>query len=226
MPLPIIAASLILPLKRSLTSIGRSDHRKVPFPPLPELWSFDTSLGPVGTWRPDWEGLRERGLRPRDIALGGDSSGAGLAMALLAVLLARGERPAALHALCPWADLTLSGRSLLVNGWSDPMIPVRRLPEIADLYLAGADPRDPRASPIFADFPGAPPTLIQVGAREALLSDAERAAARLREFGGEVVLEVWPGAPHDWPMLDGWVPESRDALIHAARFLREALTAP
>src|SRR5271169_6755429 len=41
-------------------------------------------------------------------------------------------------------------------------------------YLAGADPRDPRCSAIFADMHGLPPLLIQVGENEILYDDAIR----------------------------------------------------
>jgi monoterpene epsilon-lactone hydrolase len=34
---------------------------------------------------------------------------------------------------------------------------------LASYYLAGADPRTPYASPLYADPTGLPPTLIQVG---------------------------------------------------------------
>jgi acetyl esterase/lipase len=169
--------------------------------------------------RAAWEGLRAEGYRPGDLALGGDSAGGGLALALLADILGRGERPAALVLFSPWADLTLSGESLARLGPGDPLIPVSRMAEVAARYLAGADPSDPRATPILADFPGAPAALIQVGAEEALLSDAERAALRL---GPGAVLERWPGCPHGWQLLDGWVPEARAALCRAADFLQEA----
>jgi acetyl esterase/lipase len=167
-----------------------------------------------------WDGLAALGLRPSGVALGGDSAGGGLALSLLSLLLARGERPAALALVSPWTDLTLSGESLRSHGPRDALIPVERMAEVVALYLGGADPRDPRASPAFADYPGAPPALIQVGDREALLSDAEAVAARLRAGGGEVTLDLWPHAPHVWHAFDGLVPESRAALARMAAFLQ------
>jgi acetyl esterase/lipase len=168
-----------------------------------------------------WDHLRACGYPPEGIVLAGDSAGGGLALALLARVLAQGERPAGLVAFSPWTDLSLSGRTLGSAG--EVLLPVGRMREAAGAYLGGADPRDPRASPLFAAFPGAPPVLIQVGGGEALADDSERMAARLREAGAEVVLQVWEGCPHVWQMFDGWVPEARAALIEAAGFIQTSL---
>jgi acetyl esterase/lipase len=167
-----------------------------------------------------WDGLALLGYRGADIVLGGDSAGGGLALALLAGLLARGECPAGAVLFSPWTDLTLSDPEVFRRGRHDPLLPVERMAEVRDLYLAGADPTDPRASPVLADFAGAPPVLIQTGAEEALRSDSERVAARIRATGGEVTLELWPGCPHVWQMGDGWLPEARAALRTAARFVQ------
>lgn len=173
--------------------------------------------------RAAWAALMALGYRPEDVVIGGDSAGGGLALGLLARLLAEGQRPAGLFALSPWTDLTLSGESLATLGPRDPVLPVERMAEVRDLYLAGADPADPRASPLFAHFPGAPPVLIQVGAEEALLSDSQRIAERLRAEGGAVDLDPWPGCLHVWQMGDGWLPESRAALRKVAQFIQDSL---
>lgn len=167
-----------------------------------------------------WEALGTLGYGPGDIVLAGDSAGGGLAAGLLAQVLARGERPAAALFFSPWTDLTLSGESLRQNGPRDPILPVERIGEITALYLGEADAQDPRASPVLGDFPDAPPVLIQTGAEEALLSDSEGLAARLRAGGGEVTLDLWPGCPHVWHLGDGWLPESRAALRKAAQFVQ------
>ncbi len=167
-----------------------------------------------------WDSLMSRGYRPADIILGGDSAGAGLMLALLAQLTQRAEAPAAAYAMSPWTDLTMSGESLATFATSDPIIPVARMGEVAALYLAGAAPDDPRASPLFARFAAPPPVLIQVGAEEALRDDATRIADVLRTAGGSVELRLWPGAPHVWHLLDGWVPEARAGLREVAGFIQ------
>ncbi len=167
-----------------------------------------------------WAQLRKIGYQPADIVLGGDSAGGGLMLALLADLTQRSERPAGAFALSPWTDLTMAGESLHVS--TEAVLPVSRIEEAADMFLAGADRNDPRASPLFAKFDAPPPVLIQVGAQEALADDARRMAIVLRDFGGEVMLDEWDTALHVFQILDGWVPESRRALRQIAKFVQSS----
>lgn len=162
-----------------------------------------------------WDRLIAAGYRADDIALAGDSAGGNLVFGLLSTLLQRGERPACVIGFSPWTDMTLSGESLTTNADNDPLLPVGRMAEVVGLYLQGADPVQPLASPLFADFPNPPPTLVQVGAEEILLSDAERIADRT---GAR--LEVWPNCPHVWQMFDPRLPEARDAMRQAGDFIQ------
>jgi epsilon-lactone hydrolase len=82
--------------------------------------------------------------------------------------------PAAAVVLSPWTDLALTGQSLTEYGCSDPMVPVELMPRAVEVYLAGADPRSPYASPLYGDPADLPPTLIYVGGDEALRDDAVR----------------------------------------------------
>ncbi len=123
-----------------------------------------------------WDGLVAAGHAPGSILLGGDSSGGGLMLALLARLLARGQRPAAALAFSPWTDLTGSGASLVENAGADPMLPVSRYAEACGYYLAGTDPADPGASPLYARFPGCPPVWLHVSQTEILRDDTLRMA--------------------------------------------------
>src|SRR5690606_13021431 len=95
---------------------------------------------------------------PGRILVGGDSAGGGLALGLLHALLAEGAAPpAAVITFSPWVDLTESGESLRSLARRDALIPVGRFAAIRDLYLGGANRRDPRCSPVFGRFRGAPP---------------------------------------------------------------------
>lgn len=162
-----------------------------------------------------WDHLISAGWQPEQIVIAGDSAGGNLVFGLLAQVLARGQRPAGVVAFSPWGDLTLSGESIAANAQADPLIPVSRMQEAVDLYLAGADPRDPRASPIFADYPNPPPVLIQVGKDEVLLSDSEVLAQKTG-----ATLDIWPRVPHVWQMFDGRLPEARAAMKQAAAFIQ------
>ncbi len=199
--------------KMSGLRIVAPDYRLAPEHPLPAALEDAVAA---------WDGLVAEGLSPTRIALAGDSAGGGLALALLAVLCARGTPPVAVVAFSPWTDLTASGASVLQNT-ADPIFPGERMGDLTGFCLADVPPTDPRISPLFAEFPGAPPCLIQVGSTEVLRDDSVRMAERLRGFGAEVALEVWPDCPHVWQMF-GILPEAGRALKAAARFLRERLT--
>lgn len=173
-----------------------------------------------------WEALIAQGYRPENLVLSGDSAGAALAFALLSRLCARGTPPAGAFAFSPWFDLTGASPSVQANAASDPMLAGHRLPEAAQFYLQGHPADDPEASPIFADFPGCPPVLLQTAETEILSDDALRMEEKLRRAGAEVLLQLWPGVPHAWQMMDGLLPESREALRDAARFVTRVLTVP
>jgi epsilon-lactone hydrolase len=174
-----------------------------------------------------WDALAARGITADKIALGGDSAGGGLALALLAHLCANNlPRPACVFAFSPFADLTLSGPSITANAQREILLPVQRLQDLRARVLQGADPCDPRISPLFGQFEGAPPVLLQVARSEILLDDSRRMAEVLRAAGAEVSLQEWGNLPHVWQFFHGWLPEARVALTQAASFINSALPAP
>ena len=167
-----------------------------------------------------WDDLMARGYDPSKIVIGGDSAGGGLALALLAALCARGERPAGIFTMSPWTDLTLSGESVDQNAAVDAIIPADRMGDAARMYHAETPADDPRVSPLFADFDAPPPAFFQVGSPEVLADDTYRMAEVLRSVGGEVEVQTWHDAPHVWHLGEYWVPEARAALHDIARFVQ------
>ncbi len=197
------------------TSVLYFDYRLAPEHPFPA--ALDDA---VTVYR--WLAAR---IDPRRIAVVGDSAGGGLALGTLCRLRDEGlPLPAAAVAISPWTDLALTGPSLQSNAAADPMMDVTRLPAFADLYLAGADARHPYASPLHGDAAGLPPTLIQVGSDEILRDDALRMAARLQEAGCNAEIEVWPRMPHAWHLYARILPEGREAIARAGRFVQNWLS--
>ena len=166
-----------------------------------------------------WAALRAQGLEARQIVLGGDSAGGGLALALLSHLCRAGTPPAGAFAFSPWTDMTLSGASLQENADRDHYLPARRLDEVRDMVLQGFDPADPHVSPLFADFPDAPPVLIHVAESEILRDDAVRMATVLP--GAEIRLAG--DLPHVWPFFYAVLPEALATLGETAAFIRRCL---
>ncbi len=165
--------------------------------------------------------LVESGVAPSELTVAGDSAGGNLS-ALLAQRLRDkgGERPACLYMISPATDLSLSGESIATRADVDPMLSPAWIRQCVDAYLGDTPARAPDVSPLFADHNALPPTLIQVGSDEILLSDAERYAARSFDAGVDVTLEVWNGLFHDFQLFGLLIPEARDALARAGRFIR------
>ncbi|WP_457650007.1 alpha/beta hydrolase [Profundibacter sp.] len=164
--------------------------------------------------------LLERGYAPENIIIGGDSAGGGAVLVLLSELCKRKIAPRAAFALSPLTDLTLSGESLRSNAKSEAMLPVERIDELRDMYLQGADPADPRASPLFVDFPHCPPVLLQASDSEILRDDTCRMAAVLEAQGVEVETYIWSDLPHVWQIFHGWLPDADLALLQVAQFIK------
>lgn len=160
-------------------------------------------------------------VSPNSIAVAGDSAGGGLALALLVAIRDAGETgPAAAVLMSPTVDLTSSGRSMTERVDQDPISTPALLRKLASDYLAGADPRSPLASPLFASLSGLPPLLVQVGTADLLLSDAERLVEAATDAGVEVSLEVGDGLPHVYQLMLG-TPEATEATKRIGRFLSE-----
>jgi epsilon-lactone hydrolase len=168
--------------------------------------------------------LLAQGADPKRIALVGDSAGGGLVLATMLRLRDEGvELPAAAVVVSPWTDLALTGQSLHLNALIDPLIPVELAPRVVDLCLAGANPRNPYASPLYGDPTGLPPTLILVGSDEVLRDDAVRMADRMRAAGCHVEIEIWPHMWHVWYMCTRAMPEAKAAIARIAAFVKDKL---
>ena len=214
----------ILSHRRLVTETGRAAgvrtlaiaYRLAPENPFPA--AYDDALTA-------WRFLRNQGIPAAHIAIGGDSAGAGLTVALISRLRdAHEELPGCAWLISPWTDLTLSGSTLTSKDAIDPLIHKTYLNELADAYLpAGMDRKDPRVSPLYADLKGFPPVLIQVGSAETLLDDATRFAAVAGAADVHVTLEIWPQMIHAWPLWNAHLEPGRRALASAGAFIREHL---
>jgi len=214
----------ILSHRRLVTEAGRAAgartlaiaYRLAPEHPFPA--AYDDVLTA-------WRFLRDRNIPAAHIAIGGDSAGAGLALALIGRLHdAHEELPGCAWLISPWTDLTMSGTTLSSKEAVDPLIHKQYLIELAEAYLpAGMDRKDPRVSPLYADLKGFPPVLIQVGSAETLLDDAARFAAGAGAADVRVTLEIWPQMIHAWPLWNARLEPGRSALASAGAFIRQHL---
>jgi acetyl esterase/lipase len=91
----------------------------------------------------------------------------------------------------------------------------------ADRYRGNEDASNPGISPLFADLEGLPPMLIQAGDEELLLSDSERLADLASKAGVKVEIEIAKGLWHVYPLFGGFIPEAKNSLKEAVRFINE-----
>jgi epsilon-lactone hydrolase len=162
--------------------------------------------------------LTELGVKPRSIALAGESAGGGLAIATMLRLRANEQPlPGCAACLSPWVDLT--GEWNYANTESCAMFRPEDISAFAEQYLNGASPRTPEASPIFADLKGLPPLLIQAATGELLFDEAVRLHEKAERSGVESTLRAYSGVPHAWHMCAFLLPESGAALREIAAFV-------
>ena len=168
-----------------------------------------------------YRGLLSTGISPQGLVVAGDSAGGGLSLSLLLTLRAgSAPLPAAAALFSPWTDLAATGGSIRTNAQRCAMFNGPDVAPTARYYLRDTDPRNPLASPLYADLTGLPPLLLHVGADEVLRDDSTRIAERARAAGVAVDLKIWPVVPHAWQLAPHLIPEARQSLKLAADFLR------
>lgn len=173
-----------------------------------EVLSFDYRLAPEHPYPAAledamkvWDYLMRVGYGARDVILTGDSAGGNLALALTLKLKEQGRfLPRGLVLMSPWTDLTSTGESFVSKKDVDPVLNPGYLERMIHAYAKGEDLTNPFVSPLFGDFRGFPPTYVQVGENEMLLSDSTRLVDRLKEAGVVARLDVFENMWHVFQM--------------------------
>ncbi len=134
---------------------------------------------------------------PSAIVFAGDGSGGGLALAgLLAIRNAGLPLPAACVAMSPWADLSLSGWSMLNNAPTDNVLSWPLLFASARHYLQNSQAWDVFASPVFGTFRDMPPIMVHAGSLELLRDDASRIGGLAAAANRPISVEIYDGMQH------------------------------
>ena len=128
--------------------------------------------------------------------------------------------PAGIITMSPWTDVSLSGASYEENYTIDPLFGNSKENMLYQCsYIGNANPKNPYLSPLFGDFEGFPPMLIQVGSYEMLLSDSVDVAAKAREQGVKVRISIYEGMFHVFQMAYLNIPESKKAWAEVGKFI-------
>jgi acetyl esterase/lipase len=172
-----------------------------------------------------YRALLRAGRAAQSIVVSGESAGGGLVLSLILALRASAiPLPASAAIFSPWTDLAATGDSVRTNAQRCAMFSGTDIAPSARYYLGDTDPRNPLASPLYADLSGLPPLLIHVGADEVLRDDSTRLAERAHAAGVPVELKIWPVVPHAWQIAPHLIPEGRQSLREAAAFLHSHAT--
>lgn len=171
-----------------------------------------------------YRALLESGVDPKQLVVAGDSAGGNLTLALcLSLRDAALPLPAAVALFSPVTDFAWTGDSIRANNESCAMFAQQTLSAAVEHFLGSHNPRDPLASPYYADLHGLPPMLLHASNHELLRDDSVRVAARANQAGVEAKLGLWDNVPHIWLMWHRWLPEGRESLREAHAFLAKHL---
>jgi len=167
-----------------------------------------------------YRALLHKGVSASSIVLAGNDAGGGLAFAcLLAIRNAGLPMAAACVAMSPWADLALSGWSILANARSDGALSWELLFMSARHYLKKQSPADPYASPIYGGFRDFPPIMVHAGSLEILKDDASRIGEKAAEANVRVSVEIYDGMQHLF-QANPDLSEARVSLQRMGQFIR------
>ncbi len=189
---------------------GRTLTAKLAATTSMDVLSFDYRLAPEHPYPAAlqdamkvWNYLMLLGYGARDIILVGDSAGGNLALALTLKLKDEDRLlPRGIVLMSPWTDLTSSGETHETNARIDPVLDKEYINRMIAAYTAGIGEKldNPYISPLFGDFEGFPPTYIQVGDNEILLSDSIQLHRRMVEANVSVRLDHFEGMWHVFQM--------------------------
>lgn len=171
-----------------------------------------------------YEWLLEQGYQEKNIVFAGDSAGGGLALSMCHYLKDHGRKlPAGFVLMSPWTDVTTSGASYKEKYDIDPVFGNMDDSLIFNNpYPGDEDPANPYISPLFGEFEGFPPMLIQVGTDEMLYDDSKALAEKAKLADIRVRYTEYEGMFHVFQAAGTMIEESKRAWAEVGKFF-EAL---
>jgi monoterpene epsilon-lactone hydrolase len=171
-----------------------------------------------------YQWLLGNGYAPDQVVVAGDSAGGGLALGTALALKDAGiPLPAALVAISPWTDMTLSGDSMVSRAKTDIGVREPYLVLTRDDFVTRQQWDDPRASPLAGDLALLPPTYLMAGDDEILRDDALRFGMKAGAAGVDVTFDIVPEMQHVMTKAVGAMPESDAAVARIGCFIRSVL---
>lgn len=158
--------------------------------------------------------LLNHGTNAQNIYVYGDSAGGNLALALaLKLKEEKLPQPKGYVLISPWASADTTLPSRILNNEKDVVLGTENKYMYGEVmnpsYSGDTYITHPLLSPIYGDFSGVSPMLIQVGGVETLYDDGMILVNKAAKDGVKVTLTSYPGMPHDFAML---LPELQDSV--------------
>jgi monoterpene epsilon-lactone hydrolase len=189
------------------------DYRLAPEHPFPAALDDATTA---------YRWLLKQGVAPESIVIAGDSAGGSLsACTMLALKDAGDPLPGGAVLISPGTEWTLSGETMKSRADRDPTLTHSLLAHWGGLYLGATSPTEPLVSPLFGDYSGLPPILIQVGDAEIVLDHSTRYAERAKAAGVDVTIEVWDDMIHVFQLFAPMLPEGQQAIDKIGEWIKQ-----
>jgi epsilon-lactone hydrolase len=167
------------------------DYRVAPEDPYPAALEDAVSA---------YHWLLDNGYEAKSIIIAGDSAGGGLTLATALYLRDHQiQLPAALITMSAWTNLNYKRLD----------VP----------YVGDHDTKDPYISPIYGDYTGFPPMLMQVGGDEKLLKDTTEVAEEAKEAGVIITQTTYDNMFHVFQLLYPVLSEANDAWTEVDQFI-------
>jgi acetyl esterase len=166
----------------------------------------------------DWD------LDPSRVALAGDSAGAHVALSAALARRDAGEAPARALALFYGVfGADLGTDSYLAFGDGRYGLPRAQMEHYWRSFLGTAPEPGVAADLVSARLDGLPPVHLAAAGLDVLRDDTLRLAAALRAADVPHSLRVWGGVVHSFLLYSARLPQAREAIADAARFLADRL---
>lgn len=202
-----LAIFLAKTLKREVFLL---DYRLAPENPYP--------AGVNDTYR-GYNWLINRGYKPNDITIYGESAGCGLALSCILTLRDKNRaQPKCIFFSTPFLDATMSGDTVKSNAEKDPYYCDKEY-YISNYYVGNEDPKDPRISPIFNSMKNLPPFLVHGAEYDMLLCNTLDFQKRVSEAGGKIEVKIWKGLWHVFHLNYNLIPEGKKAIYELREFI-------
>ena len=139
-----------------------------------------------------WNYLMDKGYSSDKVLLAGDSAGGNLVLCMTMKLIKEELlSPKGLILFSPWTDMTATAKSYEKYKEKDPILTKEYIEGVRDAFIGeDADCADSKYSPLYGDFTSFPPTLIMVGRNELLLDDSVQLQKKIRNAGGEAIIDI------------------------------------